>query len=141
MLSVERVGVRHGSVLLNLGEGLPVSMARIQQRGTYEVPSLLLDETEVTFVDDAPNTETFALKTSVTSAEGKIPDQPLGTVESWLNNRLDEVANDTGHIVVRLKNQSTLESKNVSASARVAQVLRWARGEKRPGCGKVALQQ
>jgi hypothetical protein len=96
------MGVWHSSVLLNLGEGLGMSLAQTHPERTHKIPSLLLDKAEVALVDNTPDSKTFTLQTSVTAAKGEIPNEPLGAVKSRLDNRLDEVGKDTGHVVVWL---------------------------------------
>ena len=92
-------------------------------------------------MDNPPNAETFALQTGLAAAEGDVPHEPLGAVESGLDDRLDEVGDDASDIVVWLEHEGSLEGKDVSASARIAQVLGRARGDERPRRGEVAVQQ
>jgi len=85
----------------------------------------LLDESKIALVDNTPNTETFTLQTSITSAEGEVPDHAFRAVVCGFNDRLDKGGKDTSDVVVWLKNEGSLEGEGISASARVAQMLGW----------------
>ena len=94
------MGDGDGSEVMQPSKSLHVSLTCHRDSDTtYEIPSVGLDLSHSTLVDNRPNTKSFSLSSSFSSTEGKVEEQSLGVVVSRFDDRLESV-HDQSHGVV-----------------------------------------
>lgn len=135
VLREQRMGEWHGDILLQSGESL-LSVGGCVNIA-HQIPSFLLDSLEVRLVDDAPHSGSLTLQTALTSTEGQVESDTLGSVKGRFNDSLAEINDESSEIVVRSKLDSGVETEHVSSTGRVAQVLGGTRRGERSSRGKV----
>ena len=120
-----------------------VSKYRIKHaRGAaHQIPSFLLDGSEISLVHDGPDSCAFALQTRVASTEGEAPDETLGHVGGGFDDRLDEVGEDPRNVMEGEELERAVEAEDVSSAGRVAEMLRRSRMHERSRRGKVGLEE